>query len=152
MLIYLDLLVLCYMPCFPMLCSSFSSRIMLGLHAHILVWRCWLCLAWIYVSVCLFPCYMVRSLSSHAYMLGFVFFHAFMLTSICLDVHSYAYMHISMLIFTCLDLCSLHALCHHLCACLLHALFMCLGLNLVCHAMCYCSPFVPFFAFSCVLA
>ena len=29
---------------------------------------------------------------------------------------------------------------------------MFLGLDLVCHAMCYCSPFVPFIAFSCVLA
>jgi len=34
-----------------------------------------LCLACIYVSMCLFPCYMVGSLSSHAYMLGFMFFH-----------------------------------------------------------------------------
>ena len=44
-----------------------------------------------------------------------------------------------------LDLCSLHALCYLPCACVLHALFMCLGLDLVCHAMCYCSPFVPFY-------
>ena len=49
--------------------------------------------------------------------------------------------------FTCLDWCSLHALCHHLCAWVLHAMFMCLGLDLVCHAMCYCSHFVPFIAF-----
>ena len=27
-----------------------------------------------------------------------------------------------------------------------------LGLDLVCHAMCYCSLFIPFIAFSCVLA
>ena len=45
----------------------------------------------------------------------------------------------------CLDLCLLHALCYLPCACVLHAFFMCLGLNLVCHAMCYCSPFVPFY-------
>ena len=38
-------------------------------------------------------------------------------------------------------------LCHHLCACVLHAMFMCLGLDLVSHAMCYCSPFVPFISF-----
>ena len=37
MLICLDLHVLCYKPCFPMLCSSFCSRLMLGLHAHMLV-------------------------------------------------------------------------------------------------------------------
>ena len=31
-------------------------------------------------------------------------------------------------------------------------MFMCLGLSFVCHAMCYCSLFVPFIVFSCVLA
>ena len=40
----------------------------------------------------------------------------------------------------CLDLRSLHALC----ACALHAMFVCLGLDLVCHAMCYCCPFFSF--------
>ena len=101
-------------------------------------------------SMCLFPWYMVRSVSSHACMLGFVFFHSFMLAFTCLDVHLHAYMNISMLIcvdrcaymLICLNLCSLHALCHHLCACVLHAMFMCLGLDLVCHAMCFYSPFV----------
>ena len=29
---------------------------------------------------------------------------------------------------------------------------VCLDLGYVCHAMCYCSPFVPFISFSCVLA
>ena len=41
------------------------------------------------MPMCLFPCYMVRSLSSHAYMLGFMFFHVYMLSS-------YVYMHVSM--------------------------------------------------------
>ena len=103
MLICLDLHALGYMPCFPMLYPSFCSRMMVGLHAHMLVGCYWLWLAWVTVSMCLFPCYMIRSLSSHAYMLGFVFFYAFMLTSTCLDVHSYGYMHISMLI--CVDRC-----------------------------------------------
>ena len=49
-----------------------------------------LCLAWIYVSMCLFPCYMVRSESSHAYMLGFIFFHVYVL---------------SFYMFTCMFLC-----------------------------------------------
>ena len=40
---------------------------------------------------------------SHVCMLGFVFFHAFVLTSTCLDVLLHAYMHISMLI--CVDRC-----------------------------------------------
>ena len=39
------------------------------------------------------------SMSSHACMLGFVFFLAFMLTFTCLYVHLHAYMHISILIF-----------------------------------------------------
>ena len=39
---------------------------------------------------CLFPCYMVRSLSSHAYMLGFMFFHVYVL---------------SFYMFTCMFLC-----------------------------------------------
>ena len=30
--------------------------------------------------MCLFPCYMVRSLSSHAYMLGFMFFRVYVLS------------------------------------------------------------------------
>ena len=110
----------------------------------------------------------------HACMLGFVFFHVFMLTYTCLDVHSHANMHIST--NTCLDICSLHALyylpcacalhamfvcvnlgyvCHAMCycrPCALHAMFVCVDLDYVCHAMCYCSPFVPFITFSCVLA
>ena len=36
--------------------------------------------------------------------------------------------------------------------CMLLAMFMCIGLGFVCHAMCYCSHFVHFIAFSCVLA
>ena len=30
--------------------------------------------------MCLFPCYMVRSLSSHAYMLGSMFYHVYVLS------------------------------------------------------------------------
>ena len=94
MLICLDLHALYPMPCFPILHSSFYSRFLLGLHAHMLVWCCWLCSAWIYVSLCLFPCYMVRSLSSCAYMsrsmfsyacvLRSMFFTCFMLSTMCL--------------------------------------------------------------------
>ena len=79
MFICLSYMLLCSMPCFPILCSSFCSMLMLGLLAHMHVWCCWLCLAWIYVFTCIFPCYMVRSLSSHAYMLGFMFFHVYVL-------------------------------------------------------------------------
>ena len=107
--------------------------------------------------VCMIYAPMPMSMPSHACMLGFVFFRAFKLTSTCSDIHSHAYMHISMLI--CVDQCvymlrSMFStcLCHHLCACMLHAMFMCLDLDLVCHAMCYHSPFVLFIAFSPVLA
>ena len=50
------------------------------------------------MSVCMFYAPMRMSMPSHACMLGFVFFHAFMLTSTSLDVHLHAYMHIPMLI------------------------------------------------------
>ena len=104
--------------------------------------------------LCLCPC------QSHACTLGFAFSHALMFTSTFLDVCPHANMHISMLI--CVDQCVYmlrsmfstcfmpssmfstcfmpSSLCHHLC------------LGLVRHAKCYCSPFVPFIAFSCVLA
>ena len=59
-----------------------------------------------------------------------------MLRSTCLHACFYAYMSRPMFSY----------------ACMLLAMFMCIGLGFVCHAMCYYSPFVPFIAFSCVLA
>ena len=84
MLICLDLHALCYMPCFPMpcfpmLCSSFCSRMMLGYMLTCLYDVIGYTIAWIYVSMCLFLCYMVRSLSSHACMLGSMFLHVYVL-------------------------------------------------------------------------
>ena len=84
--------------------------------------------------MCLFPCYMVRSLSSHAYMLGSMFLHVYVL---------------GFYMPTCLFPC----LCVDRCVYMLRSMFstcfmpssMCLGLDLVCHAMCYCSIFVPFY-------
>ena len=142
----LDLHVLCF-RCLDLL---FLMCWCLGLHTHMLdimspATPCLDLLVCIHVL-----CSYTYVSASHACLLGFVFFHAFMLTSTCLDVLLHANMHISMLI--CVDRWSLHALCRHLCACVLHALFMCLGLDLVCHAMCYCSPSVYFITFSCVLA
>ena len=141
----------CFRPCFPMLCSSFCSMLMLGLHAHMFVWCCWLCLAWIYVFLCIFPCYMVRSLSSHAFLKhGFMFFHVYVLGLYMLMCMLYAYLSRSMfshawvlgsMLFICFILSSM-------CLCTpCHVL--CLDLDYVCHAMCYCSPFV---SLSCVLA
>ena len=43
----------------------------------------WLCFAWIYVLICLLPCFMLRSASVHAYMLGFMFFHVYQLALTC---------------------------------------------------------------------
>ena len=82
----------------------------------------WLCPAQIYMFVCMFYDPMPMFMPSHACMLGFVFFHASILTSTCLDVHK--------------------PTCVVPCTCTLHAMFVCLGLGLVCHAMCFCSPFV----------
>ena len=108
------------MPCFPTFYASFSSRLTLGLHAHMLD-----------ITFLAVPC-----LDLHVYM------HVSM--PICLDLCFH--------MFVCLDLCSLHALYYLPCVFALHTMFICLGLDLVCHGMCYCSPFVPFIAFSCVLA
>ena len=54
--------------------------------------------------------------------------------------------------FTCLNLCSLHALCHLPCACAPYAMFVCLDLGYVNHAICYCSLFIAFDFLSNVLA
>ena len=95
---------------------------------------------WILVSTCLYawihvlPCLCAKFLHVHMYVSMLI----------CLDLCS----HMSM----CLDLCSLHALCYLPCACALHAMFVCLDPGYVCHVMCYCNTFVPFIAFSCVLA
>ena len=109
MLICFDLHALYPMPCFPLLCSSFHSRLMLGLRAHMFVWCCWLCLAWIYVFMCLFPCYVFRSLSLHAYMLGFMFFHVYVL-GFHMRTCIFPCLYVQIDVFTCLDLCSLHSL------------------------------------------
>ena len=144
MLICLDLHALYPMPYFPMLCSSFCSWFTLGLHAHMLVWCCWLCLAWIYVL------YVFISML-YGYILVFTCIYAWIhvLLGLCAKL-PHVYMHVSMPIcldlcfhmLVCLDLCSLHALCYLPCACVLHAMFVCLDLGYVCCAMCYCSPFV----------
>ena len=63
--------------------------------------------------------------------------------------------HVAMLI--CLDLCFHMLACLDLCfmpssMCLCAQCHACVPRpRLVCHVMCYCSPFVPFITFSCVL-
>ena len=114
---------------------------------------CLLCLAWIYVFMRFLSCFKFRSTSVHVYMLGFMFFHVYVLSFYmftCMFLCIYAQINV----FTCLCawIYALLALCYLPCACALHAIFVCLNLGYVCHAMCYCSPFVPFITFSCVLA
>ena len=96
--VYLSFLhVLCFMPCFPMSLCLFFSRLMLGLHAHILD-----------IMSMVMPC-----LDIH----------------VCMDVLcSYAYAYASVCLFPCLYI--LYAFCHIPCACVLHAMFVCLGLDL----------------------
>ena len=143
MLICLDLHALGFMPYFPMFCASFCSRLTLGYMLICLYDIVGYALLGSMYFICLFPCYMVRSLSSHAYMLGSMFFHVcvkflhvHMRVSmpICLDLCFY--------VLVCLNLCFLHVLCHLPCAWALHAMFVRLDLGYVCHAMCYCGPFV----------
>ena len=104
--------------------------------------------AWVYGFMCLFPCYMVRSKSSHACMLGFMFFHIYVLglymllcMFLCPYVQIYDF-HMPM----CLDLYFLHALYYLSCACAPHAIFVCIDLGCVCHAMC-CSFYHIFLCF-----
>ena len=89
-----------FMPCFSMFYASFSSKLMLGLHVHMFVWCYWLCFARIYVFIRFLPCFMFRSTSVYAYMLGFMFFHVYVLsfymsTCMCLCLYVYVY------VFTC---------------------------------------------------
>ena len=74
----------------------------------------------------------------------------------CLCASFHTFTHVSMLI--CLDLCFHMLVCLDLyfmpsSMCLCAPCYACMPRSrLVCHAMCYCSPFVHFITFSCVLA
>ena len=99
--VYLSFLhALCFMPCLD---PSFLCVDVWIYMLTCLISCLWLCYAQIYMFLCMFNAPMPMSMPSHVCMLGFAFFHAFMLTSTCLDVHLHAYMHISILI--CVDWC-----------------------------------------------
>ena len=88
---------------------------------------------------CLFPCYMVRSLSSHAYMLGIMFFHVYVL---------------SFYMFTCIFLC-LHVQIYVLiCLCawiyVLHMLYDIFHM-LVRSMPCLCAQAQAMFVMSCAI-
>jgi len=89
-----------FYECFPMSCASFCSMLMLGLHVHMLNNAVGYALL---RSMCLCTFFHVSCIDLHLYMLilGFLFFHAFMLAFTCLDVHSHAYMSRSMLSYAC---------------------------------------------------
>ena len=174
MCLWLDLSFPCvvwldqYVSMFVHVLVAFSTCFMLYAMARSFFLMCW-CKGYILTCLydvvgyallgsmcfmCLFPCHMVRSLSSHAY---YAWIHVLpwlcaKFLHICMHVSIPRGLYLCFRMLVRLDLCSLHALCHLPCAYALHVLFICLSLDLVCHAMCYCSPFVPFIAFSCVMA
>ena len=117
-------MMLLAMPCLDPCVYVFISM----LYGQILVFTC--LYAWIHVL----PCLCARLIHVDVYLSK----------PTCLDLC----FHMPM----CLDLYSLHALYYLPCACVLHAIFVCLDLGYVCHAMCYYSPFVAFVSLSCVLA
>ena len=101
----LDLHALCFMPCFPVLCSFVCSMLMLRLHTYMHVWYFGHALLG---STCLHAClytYMSRSMFSHAHMLRSMFSTCFILFSMCLC----ALCHV-----VCLDL---GYVCHAMCYC-----------------------------------
>ena len=108
-----------------------------------------LCLAQIYMFVCmsnascLYPCIHARIC-----VLPYLYDHIHMLrcTSTYLYVQIYASVCFGVWIF--LASCLVPSPMLDLCAQMLYAMFMCLGLDLACHVMCYCSLFVPFISFS----
>ena len=129
------------MPCFSVFYALLCSRLMIRVTcSHVYL----MSLATILPrSMCLCTFFHVSCLDLHPYIyvLGFMFYHVYVLNFYmftCMFLCLYAYIYISMPIC----LCSLHALYFFPCDCVLYAMFVCLGLDLVCHVLCYCSPFV----------
>ena len=65
---------------FPFFRSSFLLYVDLGYVLTCLISCLWLCFSRIYVFVCFLPYFMLRSALVHAYTLGFMFFHAYVLS------------------------------------------------------------------------
>ena len=132
----------------------------------------WLCFAWIYVLICFLPCFMLRSAYVHAYMLGFMFFHVYLLALTCstciampmprsIYFQAVACSDLGFHMLICLDLCSYMLVCLDLCTTCFMPSSMCLcapchvcvlrpRLCLSCHVLLY--PFCRFNFLSCVLA
>ena len=103
---------------------------------------CMMLLATLCSDLCvhaLLPCFMIRSTSVHAYMLGFMFFHVYVLSFyVCFSTYMSMYMFSHVIVLGSM----FSTLCYIPCACAIHAMFVCLDLGYICHAMCYCSPFI----------
>ena len=109
----------------------------LGLYSHILVWRCWLCFARIYVFVSFLPCFMLKSTSIHSYLLGFMFLHVYVLSfHIFIRVLPYLCLDLCFHMLMCLDLCFHVLVCLGLCFHLLVFLGLCFHM-LVCLDLCF---------------
>ena len=88
----------CPVLCVYVSCHVFPCFVHLLLYVDVRVTcshACMMFLAMPCLDLCvfmpMFPCYRVRSLSSHAYMLGFTFFHVYVLVSTCLHACFYPY-------------------------------------------------------------
>ena len=89
--------------------------------------------------MCLFPCYVVRSLSSHAFMLGFMFFHVYVLS-----------FYMSM----CMFLCLYDQIYFFRCLCTwIHVLYMLYTIFhvLVCSMPCLCAQTQAMFVMPCAI-
>ena len=89
--------------------------------------------------MCLFPCYVVRSLSSHAFMLGFMFFHVYVL---------------SFYMSTCMFLCLYDQIYFFTCLCTwIYVLYMLYTIFhvLVCSMPCLCAQTQAMFVMPCAI-
>ena len=123
MLLCLDLHALCFMPCFLCLDLFFPCVAWLDPHVSMLVYMS-IFLSYMFYALCyIFLCFV-----------PFLLYGNVRFT--CMFPRFYV----------------IYVLCHLSCARALHAMFVCLGLDLVCHDMCYCSPFVALSFFHVFLA
>ena len=119
------------MPCFLCFVPLFALCLCYGYVLTCLIQCLWLCFARIYVFVFFSPRFVLRSVSVHAYMFGFTFFHVYVLRFsmlmhvlrmpmsrsmfMCLDLRFH--------MFACLDLGFSHGCVLRSMLCLLYAIF-----------------------------
>ena len=118
---------------FSMFCSSFCSMLMLGLCAHMLDIMFMVMLGSDLCVLCFLPCYVLRSASVHAYMLGFMFYHVYVLSS-------HTFTHVAMIMR--LDLHFYMLACSNLGFHLPRCLYLCFHM-LICPDLCSYMPICP---------